>query len=86
MNPSLRVWLTKRLESLLFMSAADRSIRVFQQQSLKPVKGLMDPSISDADESFNHDQTGEKREQMNTIIEERVLDIKRYEVHFRESY
>lgn len=53
----------------------------------------MDPSISDAEESFNHDQTGEKREQINTIIEQRVLDIKKYEVHIsiftlreRESY
>lgn len=68
-------------------------ISVFQQESLKPVKGLMDPSISDAEESFNHDQTGEKREQINTIIEQRVLDIKKYEVHIsiftlreRESY
>ncbi|KAI2653806.1 GMP synthase [glutamine-hydrolyzing] subunit A [Labeo rohita] len=39
------------------MSAADRAISVFQQESLKPVKGLMDPSILNADESFNHERT-----------------------------
>lgn len=55
------------------MSAADRAISVFQQESLKPVKGLMDPSILNADESFNHERTGEKMEQINTIIVERVL-------------